>query len=233
MPPATFPRRRPSATTRKTASSITYSKTALWLLTLERHLGWDTLRTILATFFERGRLRHPEPADFFAVANEVARGRGHGDLDGFFDQVHRGSAVFDYGVDRFSSVPVDPEGWVEKDGTLTFAERPDEPAAYRHEVVVRRYGDGVFPVDVLLVFADGKELRERWEGHERWRLLVHEGSSKLARVVVDPDEVLALDVDRTNNSRLAESAGKLAATKWASKWMLWLQDRLQAFASFV
>lgn len=217
----------------KTASSITYSKTALWLLTLERHLGWDTLREILSTFFARGRLRHPEPADFFAVANEVSERRGSGDLTWFFDQVHYGSALFDYGVDRFSSQPAEPEGMVDTAGELTFTARPSEPASFRHEVVVRRYGDGIFPVDVLLVFADGTTHRERWDGRARWTSFVREGPSKLERVVVDPDEVLALDLDRTNNSRLAKPASKLAAVKWASKWMLWLQDRLQAFASFV
>jgi|CXWL01.1.fsa_nt_gi hypothetical protein len=217
----------------KSAASITYSKTAIWLLTLERYLGWDTLQPILSTFFQRGRLRHPEPADFFAAANEVAQARRGENLDWFFDQVYRGSAVFDYGVDRMSSVPAAAEGWVEKDGQLAYVERVGEPAAFRHEVVVRRYGDGIFPVEVLLVFADGSEVRERWDGRERWKLLVHEGPSKLARAVVDPDEILALDIDRTNNGRLAKPAGKLAATKWGSKWMLWLQDRLQAFASFV
>lgn len=217
----------------RTASSITYSKTAIWLLTLERHLGWDTLQPILSTFFERGRLRHPEPADFIATANEIALARRGENLDWFFDQVYRGSAVFDYGIDRISSVPVPPEGFVEKEGALAFVKREDEPGRYRSEVVVRRYGDGVFPVEVLLVFADGTEVREKWDGRDRWKSFVHEGPSKLDRAVVDPREVLALDVDRTNNSRLAKSASKLAATKWASKWMLWLQDRLQTFASFV
>ena len=36
-----------------TASAITYNKTALWLHTLERHLGWDQLREILSVFYER------------------------------------------------------------------------------------------------------------------------------------------------------------------------------------
>ena len=75
---------------------ITYGKTALWLNTLERYLGWDTLQRILSTFFERWKFRHPRPEDFFAVVNEVS-GR---DLTWFFDQVHRSSNVFDYGVER-------------------------------------------------------------------------------------------------------------------------------------
>ena len=88
-----------------TAAAITYSKTALWLHTLERLLGWPTLQRILATFFERWRYRHPAPADFFAVANEIS-GR---DLTWFFDQVHRSANEFDYGVSSLTSVPVEIE----------------------------------------------------------------------------------------------------------------------------
>ena len=80
-----------------THAQITYSKTALWLHTLERYLGWETLQRILSTFFERWKFRHPRPEDFFAVANEVS---GQ-DLTWFFDQVHRSSNVFDYGVEQF------------------------------------------------------------------------------------------------------------------------------------
>ena len=78
-----------------TAGVVTYNKTALWLNTLERMLGWDTLQRILSTYFARYAFKHPEPTDFFAVANEVS-GR---DLTWFFDQVYRSSNVFDYGVD--------------------------------------------------------------------------------------------------------------------------------------
>ena len=56
-----------------TGSRITYSKTALWLNTLERMLGWDTLQQIMRTFFDAMEFKHPKPADFFAVVNEVSR----------------------------------------------------------------------------------------------------------------------------------------------------------------
>ncbi len=75
-----------------TAGAITYNKTALWLNTLERMLGWETLQRILSTYFVRYSFAHPAPRDFFAVANEVS-GR---DLTWFFDQVYRSSNLFDY-----------------------------------------------------------------------------------------------------------------------------------------
>ncbi|MGH9253046.1 MAG: M1 family metallopeptidase, partial [Vicinamibacterales bacterium] len=70
-----------------TATFITYNKTALWLHTLERHLGWPVLQRVMSTYFERWKFRHPQPADFFAVVNEVA-GR---DMSWFFDQAYRSS----------------------------------------------------------------------------------------------------------------------------------------------
>ena len=83
----------------RTSTPMTYAKPALWLHTLERALGWTTVQQILSTFFDRWKFKHPRPGDLFQVANEVS-GR---DLTPFFDQVYRGSAVFDYGVDSVTS----------------------------------------------------------------------------------------------------------------------------------
>src|SRR5207237_4745347 len=55
-----------------TAGAITYDKTALWLHTLERHLGWPVLQRILSTYYRRYAFKHPKPADFFAVAREAS-----------------------------------------------------------------------------------------------------------------------------------------------------------------
>jgi hypothetical protein len=54
-----------------------------------------------------------------------------------------------------------------------------------------------------------------------------------ASAVVDPDRVLLLDVDTTNNSRTLSPAAGRAATKWAAKWIVWLQDVLATYAFFV
>ena len=49
---------------------------------------------------------------------------------------------------------------------------------------------------------------------------------------VDPERVLLMDLDYTNNSHVFEAEGVKPAIKWASRWMLWLQDALGAFAYF-
>jgi hypothetical protein len=228
-----------------TAGVITYSKTALWLATLERHLGWETLGEILSTFFQRYQFKHPTPEDFFSVADEVA---GQ-ELAWFFDQVHRDSVSFDYAVTRAESSRVKPRGWVEQEGELVLvdsdddeddeedepddAQADDEEKIYRTEVVVARLGDGRFPVDVVLVFKDGEEIRETWDGQDRWKMFVVERPSKLEYAEVDPDRVLMLDRNHSNNSKLRKPQGKLPAVSWGSKWMLWFQDRLSGFAFYM
>ena len=218
-----------------TGSKLSYSKTALWLATLENYLGWDTLQSILSTFFERWKFRHPKPEDFFAVAEEVT----DQDLDWFFDQVYRAAEEFDYAIESVGSKSAAVEGMVDREGELEYVAGPadddadDAGGVYRTEVVVRRVGGGIFPVDVLMVFEDGEEVRESWDGRYRWRKFVEERPSKLSYAVVDPDFILLLDTNRTNNSRLRESQATLPAVKWTTRWMLWLQDFLATFGFFV
>lgn len=211
-----------------TAGRLSYDKTAQWLMTLERHLGWETLRRILSTFYERHQFTHPTPSDFFAVANE----QSGQDLSWFFDQVYHRSVTFDYAVDSVASFPARLEGLRESGGEMVLAGWDGEPLI-RTEVAVRRHGGGVFPVDVLLVFEDGTEKRFPWDGRERWKLFVHEGPAALRHAVVDPERVLLLDLQYTNNSQVRRPEATLAVGKWGSRWMLWLQELLLGFTFFV
>jgi len=190
-----------------TGGSITYNKTALWLNTLERRLGWPVLQRILSAHFARWQFKHPTPDDFFKVANEVS---GQ-DLGWYFDQVYRSSNVFDYGVQELKS---------ESDGDQ-----------YRASVVVRRYGEATFPVDVLVTFANGEGVTEHWDGKDRWKLYSYDRPSPVVSAQVDPNRVLLLDVDYTNNSKTLAPKGRAAATTWSMAWMVWLQDCLLSWAA--
>jgi hypothetical protein len=190
----------------ETHAYITYFKTALWLNTLERLLGWETLQRIMSTFFERWKFKHPRPDDFFAVVNEVS-GR---DMTWFFDQVYRSSNVFDYGVERL-----------------------DTDANNRTTVVVRRLGEAIFPVDLLVTFENGDQAREKWDGIDRWKAFTFDRATRAKTAQIDPDRVLLLDVDYTNNSKTTEPKAHAAATKWSLKWMVWLQDLMLTWGFFV
>jgi hypothetical protein len=210
-----------------TAGGITYSKTALWLNTLERYLGWTTMQRILSTYFERWKFRHPTPQDFFAVASEVS---GQ-DLTWFFDQVYRSSDVFDYGVQSLTSEPAAARGFL-GDGTARgFTERA-AGGGFRTSLVVRRYGEALFPVDVLVTFEDGTQVRERWNGRDRWHLYQYDRPARAVSAQVDPDHVLLLDIDYTNNSYTLKPRAAEAARKWSLAWLVWLQDALVTYGIF-
>ncbi len=193
-----------------TATAITYSKTALWLHTLERHVGWPVMQQILATYFDRWKFRHPQPDDFFDIANEVS---GQ-DLTWFFDQVHRGSGVFDYGVQELAT------------------ERMAN-GNHRTTVVVQRVGDAVFPVDVVTTFADGAEVRERWDGVDRRVVYEYERPTPASTVRIDPERVLLLDVNYTNNSQTLQPRAREASLKWSLTWMMWLQELMLTYGFFL
>jgi hypothetical protein len=189
-----------------TGGSITYNKTALWLNTMERMLGWPVLQRILSAHFEAWKFKHPSPENFFAVANKVS---GE-DLNWYFDQVYRSSNVFDYGVQDLRS--------------------RREGDQYRTSVVVRRYGEAIFPVDVLVIFAGGERVTEHWDGKDRWKAYTYDRPGKAVSAQVDPNRVLLLDVDYTNNSKTLEPRGAAASAKWSMAWMVWLQDCLLSWA---
>jgi hypothetical protein len=213
-----------------TAGAITYNKTALWLNTLERMLGWETLQRILSTYFKRWSFKHPRPEDFFAVASEVS-GR---DLTWFFNQVYRTSTAFDYGVDRFTSVPSETAGYVGEGNARRLVAPSDKPSSFKTTLVVRRYEDGIFPLDVRIVFENGEEVRWRWDGADRWKLFEVERSVKAAYAQVDPEHVLLLDINYTNNSaKLEPESTPAAARKWSLTWLIWLQDHLLTYGFFV
>ena len=94
------------------------------------------------------------------MANEVRRR----DLTWYFDQVHGGTQTFDYAVRQVTSRPLRDGGFVDGDRGPTFRDPIDDRGLSRTTVTVSRRGDGIFPVDVLVVFDDGETVRERWDG---------------------------------------------------------------------
>ena len=197
---------------------VPYGKGALMLTTLERHLGWDRWRRVMSTYAERFAFKHPKPADFFAVVNEVSGEN----FSWFFDQTYATSDLFDYAVGRVDSQ-------AERGGASGGQEAP---VRHRSTVDIRRWGEGRFPVEVRVTFADGRVANERWDGQARWTRFGYLTPSPVATVEVDPRHVLVLDVNYSNNSWTREPAATAAAVKWTSKWMIWLQTTMELAGFF-
>jgi hypothetical protein len=198
---------------------IAVAKTALALATMERWLGSETWDAVLAEFAARRWPSCPVPDDLRRVASEVTAL----DLSWFFHQTFDDSTVFDYAVDRIVSGRDVPSG------------------SYRTTILVRRLGEAEFTgtsvprtepfesgrgVELLVRFADGSTRVDRWDGRDRWKTFEYESAARAQSAEVDPRHVLLLDVNRTNNSIAVEPTMLLAASKWAARWSLWLQDGL-------
>ena len=193
----------------ETIGVLAYDKPAVWLNTLERWLGWTAVQGALHAAFSEAAFRHPAPD---VVLHAVQRSAGH-DLTRFYDQTYRGSAVFDYSIEKLAS---------ESAGPGQFASR----------VLVRRLGDGVFPVDILVTFDNGEQITEHWNGEDRWREFTYTRASRVRSAIVDPNRQLLLDVNFTNNSRTRQPRAEAAARKWTLKWVVWLQDALLTWGLF-
>jgi hypothetical protein len=80
-----------------------------------------------------------------------------------------------------------------------------------------------------VAFTDGRVVYERWDGQYRWTRFRYHGNAKVKSASVDPFGKIALDVQPGNNSWVADNApvAARAASKWALRWMFWLQNLLE------
>ena len=99
--------------------------------------------------------------------------------------------------------------------------------------MVRRYGEGIFPIEIVTTFEDGHEEREQWNGETRWTAFTYQHEARATQALVDPQRILLLDVNYTNNSRTLAPKADAAATKWSVRWLIWLQDLLLTYGFFI
>jgi Peptidase family M1 domain len=198
--------------------NITYGKTATVLLTLEKIIGETTLQRALRTYFIRYRFTHPTKEDFLKTLEEVS-GQN---LRWYFDQAVYGTAVLDYEIAQARSDRLD---W--------YQERP-APAKkastlYRTTVVVHRKGDFIFPVDVLIKFDNGENIRERWDGRDRWVRYTYDKKAELVSAEIDPESEVRLDRNYFNNSYVVEE-DRRASHKITHYYMVLIQFLAQLAA---
>ena len=209
---------------------LPYGKGGLILVTLERYLGWDTWRRVMSTYADRFWFKHPRPEDFFATVEEVT-GR---DFGWYFDQAWGTADLYDYAVGRVDSRQErPPRGYTDAGRNARWQEAPRTgPASYASTVDIRRWGEGIFPVEVRVTFADGTSADERWDGAARWTRFRYLRPAPVVKVEVDPSRKLVLDVNSANNSWTSTPRAAEASVKWASKWVVWLQSVMELAAFF-
>ena len=205
-----------------------YAKPELMLRTLEALLG-DSWPRVIRTFQQRWRFRHPDAIDFMDTVREVS---GQ-DMKWFFDQTVYGTGTLNYSVSfTTGEAPAEKGFFDDARGNPQLAPtetRPPRPI--ESEVLVRRLEEMQFPVTVLVKFADGSEIRERWDGQYRWAKFKYTGKPKIASARIDPDFQWKLEIQRTDDSYQARSV-RLAADKWYLRWVVWIENLLMAFSFF-
>ncbi len=151
-----------------------YSRPAVFLETLRRHLGDGTMERILRTYSERWRFKHPTSRDFIEVAVEVAGP----EVERFFEQALYSNAVLDYAVTSIRNKKLRRKGYgfdlsvdgagagngEASDPSESDPEAGEEEGLYESEVKLRRLGEFRFPVELEVVFEDGQTVRPDEQG---------------------------------------------------------------------
>ncbi|HEX6162155.1 MAG TPA: M1 family metallopeptidase [Vicinamibacterales bacterium] len=212
-----------------THQNMSYHKAALMLHTLERMYTWEVLQKALGIFFARSKFKHPTPGDFFTVLDEVT-GKDH---KWFIDQVYNSSNTFDYSIESLVSEKPVSRGLGGENTKPLRAQEDTAGGTFRTTVVARRLEAGQFPVDVLVTFENGEQAREKWNGQGRWAVFTYDKPVRARSAQIDPERVLLLDTNYTNNSATLEPQSERAATKWSLRWMVWLQDLMMTWAFIV
>lgn len=201
-----------------TYGTLTYNKTGTALLTLERMIGTAAMDSSIRAFFLRWRFRHPTGRDFAAAFGPSCRD--------FFDQTIFGTAVCDFEISAISNSP--GSGPADSSGQDIRTRPPGErsgDASWTARVVVSRRGDMRIPVDVLVGFADGREVRERWDGQAPSITFTYGSSSPVRWARVDPERKILLDIDVINNSRSVDPPST-PVWKYALRILFWFQNMM-------
>ena len=95
------------------------------------------------------------------------------------------------------------------------------------KAVVERVGEVPYPVDVRLTFADGTSRTQVWDGADQ-RLTLDGSGRPINAVAIDPDERIALEMDRLDNARVLQPDAT-PAFALAGRWLAFVQLLLQLF----
>ncbi len=220
-----------------TYKSLIYSKTATTLHTAQALLGEEKMDRIMQAYFARWKFRHPRGTDFMALLSEELMA---GPDTAFAKQVYGlvetsiyDAVVLDYSVVRITNETLPaPQGiFGEHSAAFTYREGAG-PGQILSKVEVQRKGDWVFPVEILVAFADGSTQALSWSGLEGSHVFEFTGPSAVVSAQIDPQRKLGLDMDWNNNSLTLEP-GTAPLWKYACKAIFWIQQLLQTLSFLV
>lgn len=152
-----------------------YNKAYLLLRSLAFMIGEEKFNEFLRAFYEEYNDKFASTEDFKNLLNKIT-GR---DFTEFFDTWFYSTATIDWQVLNFESFKFG-ENWITR-------------------VHLKREGNGILPVEILLETTRGEKLRRIYDGKEKEIYLDFQTKDKVIRVELDPDSMIP-DINRLNNS---------------------------------
>lgn len=178
--------------------ALVYARTATILSTIANVYGSARLNHALGVYTRKFRFQHPTANDFLAVMeSELGVEAARAMRVALFER-----GTVDYLVRDLSTAPITPSAGVFDGPSGRETKKPDpeqESARYASRVVVYRHGSIELPVDIELTFEDRSTERRHWDGRGATFVVEHVGPSKAVAVVVDPEQRVLLDDDRSND----------------------------------
>jgi len=189
-----------------------YSKASLVLESLRNHLGKKKMDELVKEYFRRYKFKHPKTSDFIQLVDEI----GGEDLSYMVEQLLSGTGICDFEVTSIKSTPI-------KKGT--------KEEGYITEVVVRRLGEVIIPVEISIELEDGERMKEVWDARERWHKIEMKTDSKIKSAIIDPEGKIPLDVNINNNS-LSTEVDDSVIMKLSTQCLFWLETMIHWMTCF-
>ncbi|MCB0664071.1 MAG: hypothetical protein KDC24_15095, partial [Saprospiraceae bacterium] len=136
-----------------------------------------------------------------------------------------GTEYCDYGVISIENVSSLPKVGIfdEAAGKAYVQEARNSSPVSR--ITVERLGGLIFPLDLKVVFKDGREEILQWDGTDREKVFEIETEVPVVSAYLDPDQKIYLDIDLNNNSKTLEPEIS-TLEKYAAKLTFWLEQVL-------
>jgi hypothetical protein len=187
--------------------ALVYSRTALLLRTIANVYGPDKLEQALRRYTARYRFEHPGPEELLATLEEELGAAAAANVRG---ALFEGQGV-NYSVHDLRSVrrperadPALPDGAGGGDATAGAVDR------YESRALIHRHGELRFPVQVVLVTADGERIIRSWDGAGRDEIITHVGRAPVVSVRVDPDDAILIDENLLDNAMRVDPPAPLS-----------------------
>lgn len=182
------PLNRPGYAVRNAASygRMAYVKPAVVLQQLKATVGPKQMKTIMQSYTQEMRFKHPTHLDFKRIVERVTQKN----FDKFWADYIDGTGTLDYRIASVQNRSKTNGGW-------NFVTRPPlgdtsriwfEPikaAESQGQVNLERRGDIISPITLKVFLTNGAEVSVRWDGQDRWKRF--EFDAPIARVMLDPD----------------------------------------------